>query len=274
MNKKILFIGAGSMSEAMISGIVSANIIEKQHIFVTNKQDRARLAYIEEKYGVKTSYNMEELMNEADVIILAMKPKDVKESLISIRPLVKESHLFISVLAGVTTETMEEMLQKDVPVIRAMPNTSASIGLSATAIALGKHVQEENVSVAEELLQTIGIAKVVKEELMDTVTAVSGSGPAFIYYFVEAMMKAALEAGMDGETAEELIAQTVIGAGKMLKESGESPETLRKNITSPGGTTEAGVKSLKDDHFEKIIISCIHQAKNRSAELSRMTKML
>ena len=273
MMKKIVFIGSGSMAEAMIAGILKADIVDKEHIYVTNKQDHARLMYMKNTYNIKTSYDLTELLEDSAVVILAMKPKDMKAALTVIRPYLTEEQLILSVIAGVVTETIEETLHKAIPVIRAMPNTSAEIGYSATAIAAGKYVHESHLQVAVELLQTIGTAKIVKEKDMHTVTAVSGSGPAFIYYFVEAMTKAALKDGMDPQTADELITQTIIGAGKMLEQSGDSPEVLRKNITSQGGTTEAGLAALAQNDFENIIIDCIQSARNRSLDLAETYKI-
>lgn len=266
--KKIVFLGSGSMAEAMIAGILKAEMVKASDIYITNKQDYARLVHMKEMYGVQTTYDRKELLEAADVVILAMKPKDIHEALTAVRGYLSEKQLIISVIAGVMTTTIEEILNMQLPVIRSMPNTSAKIGFSATAIANGKYVKEEHQQIAESLLQTIGTTKVVAEEDMHTVTAVSGSGPAFIYYFVEAMTKAALEAGMDQQTASELITQTVIGAGKMLEESGDSPSTLRKNITSPGGTTEAGLTTLAENNFENIIIECIQSASKRSMDLA------
>lgn len=269
MRERIVFIGCGSMAEAIIAGMLKAELVDKSQIYVTNKQDEERLAYIQDTYGVETSYNKKKLLELADVVILAMKPKDVRESLLKIRPLIHEKQLVISVLAGIRTETIEEILDKNVAVIRAMPNTSAHIGYSATAIAGGTYTGEKELNFAEKLFQTIGLAKVVGEEDMHTVTAVSGSGPAYIYYFVEAMTKAALDAGMNHETAQALITQTIIGAGKMLEQSSDEPARLRDNITSQGGTTEAGLEVLEKQDFEKIIIDCINRARERSVELGK-----
>lgn len=269
MRENIVFVGSGSMAEAIIAGMLHAEIVDRRQIHVTNKQDEDRLAYMKKTYGVQTSYDKEKLIAFADVIILAMKPKDLKESMEEIGPYIKENQLVISVLAGIMTETIEAMIAKPVPVIRTMPNTSAQIGYSATAIAGGKYVRDEELAYAEKLLQTIGLTKIIAEEDMHTVTAVSGSGPAFIYYFVEAMKKAALEAGMDSETADALITQTIIGAGKMLELSGHPAEVLRKNITSQGGTTEAGLQTLEENEFETIIKACIHSARNRSLDLAK-----
>jgi pyrroline-5-carboxylate reductase len=269
MEEKIVFIGCGSMAEAIIAGLLKKRLVENNQIYVTNKQDQERLTYMKETYDIVASYEKEKLLDIADVVVLAMKPKDVKESLLQLGPLIKENQLVISVLAGTETKTIEKMLEQDVVVIRTMPNTSAQIGHSTTAITGGKHAEAKHLAFSERLFQSIGFTRIVGEEDMHTVTAVSGSGPAFIYYFVEAMTKAALEAGMDQETAHALITQTVIGAGKMLEESGEKPSLLREKITSEGGTTEAGLNALKSQDFERIIISCIDQARNRSLELGK-----
>ncbi|MEI3601457.1 MULTISPECIES: pyrroline-5-carboxylate reductase [unclassified Oceanobacillus] len=269
MCKRIVFVGCGSMAEAIMGGMLQTKTVDKNDIYVTNKQDEGRLGNIEATYGVQTSYDKEKLLDLADVVILAMKPKDLAESLDEIRPFIREEQLIISVLAGVMTETIEEIIGKRNAVVRAMPNTSAQIGYSATAIAAGKYVDQEKINIAERLFQSIGVTKVVAEDDMHTVTAISGSGPAFIYYFVEAMTTAALEAGMDEQTADALITQTIIGAGKMLEQSGEPASVLRENITSVGGTTAAGLETLKANEFEKIIISCIESARNRSIDLGR-----
>lgn len=269
MCKRIVFVGCGSMAEAIMAGMLQTKTVDKNDIYVTNKQDEGRLGNIEATYGVQTSYDKEKLLDLADVVILAMKPKDLADSLHEIRPFIREEQLIISVLAGIMTETIEEIIGKRNAVVRAMPNTSAQIGYSATAIAAGKYVDQEKINIAERLFQSIGVTKVVAEDDMHTVTAISGSGPAFIYYFVEAMTTAALEAGMDEQTADALITQTIIGAGKMLEQSGEPASVLRENITSVGGTTTAGLETLKANEFEKIIISCIESARNRSIDLGR-----
>lgn len=267
--KKLVFIGSGSMAEAIIAGILKAKIMKNSDIYVTNKKDADRLNYMKEIYGVKTSYDREELLEQADAVVLAMKPKDVHEALHELRGGLSENQLVISVLAGIMTSTIEQTLDMQIPVIRSMPNTSAMIGYSATAIANGKYVNDNHQQLATELLQTIGTTKIVKEEDMHTVTAVSGSGPAFVYYFVEAMTNAATGAGLDQKTADELIAQTILGAGQMLKSSGSSAETLRENITSKGGTTEAGLTTLADHNFENIMMECIANARKRSMDLGK-----
>lgn len=267
MDKRIAFLGAGSLAEAILSGIIKSEVVAKENIYVTNKSNRERLIYIENCYHVQCSSDKEKVFRNADIIILASKPKDAVESITSIKPYLNEKQLIISTIAGLSTEKMEQLLDIQIPVVRTMPNTSALIGHSATALSAGKYVETEHLLQTDQLFQTVGMTKLVDEKDMHAITAVSGSGPAFIYYFVEAMEKAAMEFGLDRQTAKDLITQTVIGAGNMLKQSGETPAVLRKNITSPGGTTEAGIADLDRHNFEEMIFSCIRQARDRSIQL-------
>ncbi|WP_010648928.1 pyrroline-5-carboxylate reductase [Oceanobacillus massiliensis] len=269
MDRKIAFIGAGSLAEALIAGIIKAEVVVKENIYVTNKDNTERLAYIQDRYQVQCSAWKEELTRNADIIILAMKPHDAKASLASIKSYLNKNQLIISAMAGITATDIEHAAGLNIPVVRVMPNTSALIGSSATAISPGSYANEDHIQLTDELFQTVGITKIVDEKDMHTVTAISGSGPAYIYYLVEALEKAAIEAGLDHNTASELIAQTVIGAGEMLQQSGEKPAVLRKNITSPGGTTEAGINDLKHHGFQEMIASCVNHARNRSIDLGK-----
>lgn len=269
MDKTIAFLGAGKAAEAIISGIIKSEIVGKNQIYVTNRSDDERLQYIEETYGVNCTKNKESILRKADIIFLAMKPYDLEGSLSEVKTYFSESQLIISILAGVSSEKISSTIGISIPVIRVMPNTSALIGYSATALSKGEYATEEHVDIAKTLFQTIGTTTVVEEEMMHIITAISGSGPAFVYYLVEAMEKSAVEAGLDKGIAKELLTQTVIGAGNMLKLSGNEAEVLRKNITSPKGTTEAGINILEENHFQKIVMECVKGAKERSEELGR-----
>jgi len=269
MNKNVAFLGAGSMAEAIISGIVRADIIPKEQILVTNRSRLERLEQLHNQYGVTAMEDKEILVKEADIIYLAAKPYDMQDLINSIKGYLHQGQLLISVAAGVQAKDIEDWTGLDIPVIRAMPNTSAQVGYSATAISSGNYAGNEHVKQAEALFNTIGTTTVVEETDMHTVTAIAGSGPAFIYYMVEAMQKAAEEFGLDREVSHQLLTQTVLGAGYMLKESGESPEALREKITSPNGTTEAGIKTLDEHYYQKIIMECIKNAQQRSVELGK-----
>src|SRR5699024_584375 len=176
----------------------------------------------------------------------------------------REDQLIVSVIAGISTSFISSLIDKDVAVVRAMPNTSASIGYSATAVSKGKFATEKDLEFAKQLFNAIGTVSIVEEEKMHIVTGVSGSGPAYIYYLVEALEKVAIEEGLDPQIAEELITHTIIGAGKMLEQSGESAGTLRENVTSPNGTTAAGLETLSKYNFQEAVINCVKSAKDRS----------
>ncbi len=203
-----------------------------------------------------------------------MKPKDVAEALTPFKEYIHHNLLIISLLAGVSTHSIRNLLEKDIPIIRAMPNTSAAILKSATAISPSKHATKEHIQTAIALFETIGLVSVVEEEDMHAITALSGSGPAYIYYVVEAMEEAAKEIGLKEDVAKSLILQTMIGAAEMLKASEKHPSILRKEITSPGGTTEAGIEVLQEHKFQQALISCITQAAQRSHNLGKTLEQL
>ena len=266
---KITFVGAGSMAEAMISGLVKNNIVEVHDIYVTNRSEKTRLEYIKNQYGVQTSYNLHDLMHRAKIVILAVKPKDAKAVLQKISSYIHPDSLIISVIAGVSLSTIENILNIQVPIVRAMPNTSATIGQSATALAKNQFVDENQLKQAFCLFSAIGMTVMVEEEKLDAVTGLSGSGPAYIYYIVEAFEKSAEELGLESEMAKQLIVQTLIGAAEMLNYSKEKAENLRMAVTSPGGTTEAGIRVLDHNKVKEAVIHCIKEATLQSKRLSK-----
>lgn len=267
MKQNIVFVGAGSMAEAMISGMLQKELFLPRQISVMNRSNHERLEELNKTYGVTIGQSKQEMIKNAGIIILAIKPKDVAEVVLAIKDDITENQLIISVLAGVATTTITDLLNKDVAVVRAMPNTSATIGKSATALAVGMYANENHLLIARQLFDTIGIVTTVEEKDLHAVTGLSGSGPAYVYYLVEAMEKAADDIGLEKGIAKELILQTIIGAAEMLKSSPKQPATLRKEVTSPGGTTEAGIKVLEQFNFKEAMVSCIKRATVRSAEL-------
>ncbi|MGH0775954.1 pyrroline-5-carboxylate reductase ProI [Bacillus cereus] len=272
--QNISFLGAGSIAEAIIGGLLHANVVKGEQITVSNRSNETRLQELHQKYGVKGTHNKKELLTDTNILFLAMKPKDVAEALIPFKEYIHHNVLIISLLAGVSTHSIKNLLQEDVPIIRAMPNTSAAILKSATAISPSKHATKEHIQTAIALFETIGLVSVVEEEDMHAVTALSGSGPAYIYYVVEAMEEAAKEIGLKEDVAKSLILQTMIGAAEMLKASEKHPSILRKEITSPGGTTEAGIEVLQEHKFQQALISCITQAAQRSHNLGKTLEQL
>ncbi len=269
MDKKLTytFIGAGSMAEAMVAGMINSKLFDREQLIVTNRSNVERLQYYKQQYGVKGTNNLKDALEIADVVILAMKPKDVTAALESIKPYLTEKKLIISVIAGISTKSIEELLGLKIPIIRAMPNTSATIGQSATAISQGTFANHNHEAIAKRLFLTIGTVSIVDEDDLHAVTGLSGSGPAYVYYLVEAMEKAALDLGLDKDVSKELILQTIIGAAEMLKSSPKHPSVLRKEIMSPGGTTEAGLSVLEQYKYQEAMVQCIKRATERSKEL-------
>lgn len=267
MVKKVTFVGAGSMAEAIIAGMINKQYLHSEQIFVTNKENETRLGELTDTYNIVGSTNKSEVIQGADIVIFATKPADMEAAIRDAKQFIEPDQLIISVVAGVSTDFIAKHIEKDVAIVRSMPNTSATIGYSATAIAKGEYATDEHIEIAEKLFQAIGTVSVVEEEKMHIVTGISGSGPAYVYYLVEAMEKAAAEEGLDRETAKQLITQTIIGAGEMLKFSPEPVAVLRENVTSPNGTTAAGLATLERYNFEEAVVNCVKSATKRSVEL-------
>lgn len=266
----IVFVGAGSMAEAIIAGILNNEVMQANDIYVMNKSDDERLSFIQKSYGVSIVDSERNALRKAELIVLATKPKDIQQAMNDISDYVKDETAVLSVIAGVSIETIENGLGNR-PVARSMPNTSATIGKSASGVSMNALVDSKIRKQILDLLSSIGVVKEVDEDELHTVTALSGSGPAYVYYMVEALEEAAIAKGLSNEVARELILQTFEGAAAMLRQTGEEPELLRRNVTSPGGTTEAGLKALENRLFKEIIQECINSAERRSRELGALS---
>lgn len=284
--KTIAFIGAGNMAEALIRGLIAA---KTGHIIATDVRPD-RLEQLRKAYGVETSTDNAVAAAKVDIIVLAVKPQQMSAVLAGLKSVVgrvtsrgetdgshaasgdaaykKSSPLILSIAAGVTTSRIERELGGEPRVVRTMPNTPALVGASAAAICKGRFATDADLDTAETILKAVGIVVRTDEQHLDAVTALSGSGPAYIFYMAEAMIAAGIEAGLPSEVAKRLAVQTVFGAGALLAASGESPEELRKKVTSPGGTTEAALKVKIERGFAKIVADAMHAAARRSRELS------
>lgn len=263
---KVVFVGAGSMAEAVIAGIIERGAIAPHNVYVMNKSDDERLISLQNKYGISIACKEKEILKEADLVVLATKPKDIHQVMADIRPLLQNEAAILSVIAGISIDTMESGLGKRA-IARSMPNTSATIGKSATGVVMNAAVNEMMRGHIFGLLAAIGLVKEVEEDDLHTVTALSGSGPAYVYYLAEALEEAAADQGLTKEIARALIIQTLEGAASMLKETGTEPAELRENVTSPNGTTAAGLQALEEGNFKETIAHCIKKATARSREL-------
>lgn len=265
--KKLAFIGAGSMAEAMISGITESGLLTGSQIWVTNRGNQEKLDRLNQQYGVNGTYDLSRLMEDCDAVILAMKPKEAAAGISQIRPYLTENIMLISVLAGVSIANIALLAEKKIPIVRAMPNTSAAIRKSATGLAINSEVSETQKQMVQTIFETIGLTTFVEEDKLDAITGLSGSGPAYIYYMIEAMEQGAFEIGLDKEAATALIVQTLLGAAEMAAKSSKPSCQLRAEVTSPGGTTEAGIRVLESFEVQKAFIQCIKEASEQSKRM-------
>ncbi|MFJ6413582.1 pyrroline-5-carboxylate reductase [Terribacillus saccharophilus] len=272
INKRILYVGAGSMAEGMIAGMNGCDSLHNVQIYVTNRTNSERLYELQERYTITGIPQAEVDWGSMDVIILAMKPKDITAALIDLKDKVQERQLVISVAAGIQNEQIEHYLPENQPVVRIMPNTSSTIGESATAIAPGTHVSADQLTLISELVNTFGESFVIAEEQMDVFTGMAGSGPAYFYKLMEHFEETGVAAGIDRETARKIGTQTMLGAARMLVETEEEPAILRKKVTSPNGTTAAGLEALNDAGAGEAMTKAILSAAERSNEISEELK--
>jgi len=268
VDSRIAFLGAGKMAEALINGLTRSGLVKPSSIIASDVSSD-RISYIKKKFGIKVTDENDAAVENSDVIFFCVKPRHMEEVLEEIGQLLKPSQLVISIAAGVTTGFLEKFLHGDVPVVRAMPNTPALVGEGATAVSPGKWAGRTHVELAMSIFSTVGLVIEVPEEQIDAVTALSGSGPAYVFYLAEAMERAGVEIGLDKHVAEQLARRTIHGAGKMLFELQEPASELRMNVTSPGGTTEAAIKYLERINFLELFGRAVKQAHKRSQELKK-----
>lgn len=269
----VFFLGAGAMSEAMLRGLLATATLPPERITISLRHNVARLYELGRRYGVRVSEEKLADIAGAGLIVLAVKPRDVDAALAEVRPALAADQLLVSVAAGVATATLEARLPPGMPVVRAMPNTSSFVQASATAICAGRFAAPSALEVARELFAAIGTVAIVEEAAMDAVTGLSGSGPAYIYYVAEALLAAGMAVGLSAETSRELLLQTLHGAARMLRETGEEPATLRRQVTSPNGTTMAGIAALDErgvrDAFRLAVERATARAREMGEELGR-----
>ena len=261
----VAVIGAGVMGETLLSGLLRAGRSPADLVVAERRPDRA--AELRAKYGVEVIGNVE-AVEKADTVVLVVKPQDMGAVVDEIAGSVKPGALVVSLAAGITTEFLEQRLPAGTPVVRVMPNTPALVDQGMAAISPGAHCDDEHLAHAESLLSAVGKVVQVAEKHQDAVTAISGSGPAYIFYVTAAMIEAGVFLGLPRTTATELVVQTLYGAATMLRETGDHPSVLRENVTSPGGTTVAALRTLDDHKVRAAFISALEAARDRSHELA------
>ncbi|MBO9608463.1 MAG: pyrroline-5-carboxylate reductase [Paenibacillaceae bacterium] len=268
-SQQIVFLGAGSMAEAIIRGLVAGRIAPADHITAVNRSNAQRLSELRERFGIRTTTDDEKetAVRAADIVVLAMKPKDAAQALLGLRGLLRQEQLLVSVIAGMPIATIDSLVATGMTVVRTMPNTSSTIGLGATGISFSAGASAEQRELGLALFAGTGIVVTVDEPLLDVVTSVSGSGPAYFYYIMEAMIAAGVAGGLMPEDARTLTVQTALGAATMVQTTGEAPADLRRKVTSPNGTTQAALETLEAAEVGAAFAAAMRRCAERAGEL-------
>jgi pyrroline-5-carboxylate reductase len=265
---RVGFLGAGKMATALARGWISAGLLSPNQILAGDPAPQARNSFSGETKG-KISADNRDVVSGSDVLVLAVKPQIMPTLLNDIRPVVASRHLVISIAAGINLQTLSSGLGETCRLIRVMPNTGCLVGASASAYTSGASATAEDIALVERLLQAVGIAFRLPEHLLDAVTGLSGSGPAFVFVMIEALSDGGVRVGLPRDVATALAAQTVFGAAKMVLETGSHPGVLKDLVASPGGTTIAGLHALEQGRIRAALIDAVEAAAKRSAELGK-----
>jgi pyrroline-5-carboxylate reductase len=266
--KRLGFLGCGNMGEALVKGLVAANVVQADAMMASDTRAE-RLADLDRRYGVRVAKDNVELVRESDVVVLAIKPQIMTPVLTEIASSLSRRQLVISIAAGVSTATIRTGVGKDIRLIRVMPNTPALVLEGATAIAKAKGLEVGDLETAEEIFGAVGKVVVLDEDLMDAVTGLSGSGPAYVAVVIESLADGGVKMGLDRVTAMTLATQTVLGAAKLLLETGVHPGSLKDMVSSPGGTSITGIAALEEGGIRTTFIKAVERATLRSRELGR-----
>ncbi len=268
MNNCIGFIGGGNMARSLIGGLLAADYGADK--IVVSEPEAKRRDALADAFGIKVYSDNQSVAEQADILVLAVKPQVMKSAVESMKATIAERQpLLISIAAGIRLDSIERWSAPSIPVVRVMPNTPALVASGASGLYANEIVSEEQHDSAESIMRAVGITVWMKSEAqLDTVTAVSGSGPAYFFYLMEAIQQAAVESGLDEDTANLLTVETALGAAKLALESNESPAELRQAVTSPGGTTQAAIEVMENESMRRIVNQAVKAAEQRSRELA------
>lgn len=264
------FIGVGNMGEAFVRGIVENELLDRSNVVITDII-RSKCLRLESELGVRSANDISDLLSQVDAVLYSAKPQDVPQILPQISSEIKPTQWLISIAAGIKTESIEAYLPDKTPVVRVMPSITALVGECPAAICGGKYATEKHIQITKEIFNSVGITLTVDEKLLDAVTGLSGSGPAYVFLFIEALADAGVQVGFSRSEATNLVVQTVLGASKMIAEMKEHPAILKDKVTSPGGTAAAGLYELERGNFRGAIASAVIAATKRSEELSAVS---
>ena len=267
-NLKIAFIGGGAMGEAMLSSLLSRKLSTPKDIWVSDIKPERR-QHLTQSYGVNVTDNNREAVSESDITVLAIKPQNLAEIMTGLKDAFKPSQLIISIIAGARIATLSHGLAHKA-IVRVMPNTPAQIGMGMSVWTATSEVTAAQKEQARAILGVMGKEIYVDDEkYLDMATAVSGSGPAYFFLFVEALTDAAVKIGIPRDVAEQLVMQTTLGSGKLLQKSGKPPAELRRQVTSPGGTTAGAIARFEQDGFSNLVLQAVTAAYKRAQELGK-----
>ncbi len=269
LKEKIGFIGAGKMGEALIRGIINAGLSTPGNIMASDVVAE-RCALLSKEIGIKATQNNKDIASFAEVILLAVKPQIMNEALDNLKNEITGRHLVVSIAAGIPIRFIESRLQEGMRVIRVMPNTPCLIGASATAFALGKNATDADGQLVFQLFNAVGKVFRMDEKHLDAVTGLSGSGPAYVYMIIEALSDGGVKMGLPRDVAATLAAQTVLGAARMVLETGQHPAQLKDAVASPGGTTIEGISKLEDGGLRSAMINAVESATVKSKKLGEL----
>ena len=265
---RIGFLGAGKMATALARGWLKAGLTRPERVLASDPLSGARQAFTT-ACGIQAGADNREVVTSSDLLILAVKPQSMAGLLTEIRPAVTNRHLIVSIAAGISLQQLATGLGAERPVVRVMPNTPCLIGASASAYSPGGTATAEDIALVDRLLKAVGLAFCLPESMLDAVTGLSGSGPAFVYVVIEALSDGGVRMGLPRDVATALAAQTVLGAAKMVLETGSHPAVLKDIVASPGGTTIAGLHALERGGLRAALIDAVEAATRRSAELGK-----
>jgi len=264
----ITFLGAGAMGEALMRGLINAGIYKPQQITALDL-DTNRLQRVSDELRIRTAEDVVAAARETDVLLVAVKPQTMDAALQPLRDILTPQQTLVSIALGITTKQLESSFSGDVPCVRVMPNTPCLVGQGAAAICLGAHAGDTHREIAHRIFGALGLSIDVDEKLIDAVTGLSGSGPAYVYLFIEALSDGGVKMGLSRDVATRLAAQTVLGAAQMVLQTGQHPGVLKDQVTSPGGSTIAALHALEQNAFRGTVMDAVQAATERAREMQK-----
>ncbi|MCI0513748.1 pyrroline-5-carboxylate reductase [candidate division KSB1 bacterium] len=269
IQEKIGVIGAGNMGGALVGGLIKAKLTEPANVMVSDVNSN-HLIRFEQKWGVKTTNQNLEVVKFADILIMSVKPQILKSVLLDTNHSLRPEVLLISIAAGIQTHLISKWINKNNPIVRAMPNIAAQVDESATAICLGKFAEQQHAHLVRQIFEAVGIVQQIDEAQMNAITGLSGSGPAYIYMIIEALTDGGVKMGLSRDVAFPLAVQTLLGSAKLVQETGMHPAVLRDQVTTPGGTAIAAIHDLETHGLRSMLISAVMTATKRAEELGTL----